>query len=62
MDFVHHWRERGFQKGWLVTRLKVGSSKYYSWEKRYGKDNDHNGKIPRDHWVLDWEKQNDKGD
>ncbi len=32
-------------------------SKFYTWHDRYGKDNSHNGKIPRDYWVQDWEKQ-----
>lgn len=39
--------------GW--ARLKT--SKYHSWKKRYGKANSHNGKIPRDWWLEDWEKQ-----
>lgn len=57
VDFVHHWHERGFAKGWLVSKLGVAPSKFYSWHGRYGKDNDHNGKIPRDYWVQDWEKR-----
>lgn len=57
VDFVHHWHEREFDKGWLIKQLEVGMSKYYSWHKRYGKDNDHNGKIPRDYWVEEWEKK-----
>lgn len=31
-------------------------SKFYSWHERYGKDNDHNGKMPRDYWLQEWEK------
>ena len=57
VDFVHHWRERGFAKVWLVKLLGIGTSKFYSWQERYGKANDHNGKIPRDYWVQDWEKE-----
>jgi len=57
VDFVHHWHEREFEQGWLVSKLSIGASKFYSWRKRYGKDNDHNGKIPRDYWVQDWERQ-----
>ena len=34
-----------------------GTSKFYDWKQRYGKANEHNGKIPRDHWLEDWEKQ-----
>jgi len=35
----------------------VARGKYYSWCRRYGKANEHNGKIPRDHWLEDWEKK-----
>ena len=34
-----------------------GRSKFYDWRKRYGKVNEHNGWIPRDWWLEDWEKQ-----
>ena len=29
--------------------------KFYDWRKRYGKVNEHNGLVPRDHWIEDWE-------
>ena len=32
-------------------------SKFYSWHERYGKANEHNGKVPRDYWLEDWEKR-----
>lgn len=35
----------------------ISSSKYYNWKERYGKANEHNGLIPRDFWLEDWEKQ-----
>ncbi len=35
----------------------LGLSKFYDWRKRYGKVNEHNGWIPRDWWLEDWEKQ-----
>lgn len=57
VDFVHHWHEREFEKGEIIRKLGVRPSKFYSWAKRYGMENEHNGKIPRDHWVLDAEKQ-----
>lgn len=31
-------------------------SKFYSWHERYGKSNEHNGKIPRDYWLAEREK------
>jgi hypothetical protein len=27
------------------------------WAQRYGKINQHNGSIPRDFWLIDWEKK-----
>ena len=30
VDFVHHWRERGFEDGVLVRGLGIGTSKFYS--------------------------------
>lgn len=40
----------------IVSWLNLGRSKYYDWKKRYGKANEHNGWIPRDFWLEDWEK------
>jgi putative transposase len=57
VDFVRHWHERDFGKGVLVKGLGIGISKFYSWCDRYGKDNDHNGKMPQDYWLQQWEKQ-----
>jgi transposase InsO family protein len=57
VDFVHHWNEREFDRGLLIRGLGIRASKFYSWEKRYGKENEHNGKIPRDHWLHEWEKE-----
>ena len=41
----------------LLFWLELGSSKYHTWRKRYGKANEHNGQIPRDWWLESWEKQ-----
>jgi len=44
-----------------VTRIVgwsgLAKGKYYDWVKRYGKVNEHNARIPRDHWLTDDEKQ-----
>jgi putative transposase len=39
--------------GWM----QLGTSKFHDWKHRYGKVNEHNGKVPRDWWLHDWEKQ-----
>jgi transposase InsO family protein len=40
----------------LVRWIGLGMSKFYDWRKRYGKVNEHNGLVPRDHWLEGWEK------
>ena len=41
----------------IVSWLQISRSKFYDWQARYGQVNEHNGKIPRDHWLLPEEKQ-----
>ena len=58
MDFVRRWSEKteiGTVRfiGWL----DITASKFYDWRERYGKVNEHNGWVPRDFWLEDWEKQ-----
>lgn len=57
VDFVKHWSDRAeMPVRSLLTGLSLCSSKYHSWKQRYGKDNFHNGKIARDHWLEGWER------
>lgn len=37
--------------------INLNSSKYYSWTSREGLQNNHNGIIPKNNWLLDWEKE-----
>ena len=41
----------------LLSWAGLPTSKFHSWKHRYGKANQHNGQIPRDWWIEDWEKQ-----
>jgi len=41
----------------LIGWLGITKSKYYSWNFRLGKPNEHNGQIPRKHWILPWERE-----
>jgi len=41
----------------MIRLIGISSSKYYSWIDRKGETNNHNGKTPRGHWCLDWEKE-----
>ena len=58
MDFVNGWSEKTeIALGRFIGWLGIARSKFYDWHARYGKVNEHNGKIPRDFWLDDWEKQ-----
>lgn len=41
----------------MLSWLELGTSKFHDWKHRYGKANEHNGQVPRDHWLEGWEKQ-----
>lgn len=41
----------------LAKWIGIPLSKYYDWKSRSGMTNLHNGKIPRDNWILSWERQ-----
>jgi putative transposase len=58
VDLVRRWSEASeIGAGRLVGWLGVSSSKFYDWRERYGRVNEHNGWVPRDFWLEDWEKQ-----
>jgi len=40
----------------LLEWLGLATSKFHEWRKRYGQANEHNGKVPRDWWLEEWEK------
>ena len=41
----------------LTRWLGISKAKFYSWKERYGRANEHNASVPRDHWIEDWERQ-----
>ena len=41
----------------LVSWIGVAKSKFHDWRRRYGKVNEHNALVPRDHWLELWEIQ-----
>ena len=66
VDYVNHWSKRAdVPKRRLFVWLDLRAGKYHEWKKRYGKVNEHNGLVPRDHWleaheqqaILDFERQ-----
>ena len=58
MAYIQYWRSRAsLPQKTLLTWLELSPSKFHDWAKRYGKANEHNGKIPRDYWLEDWERK-----
>ena len=58
MDFIRKWsRKTGLAIERLLQWLGLSAGKYYDWAQRYGKINQHNGSVPRDFWLTDWEKK-----
>jgi len=58
IDFVNHWSKKTeISVAQFIPWLAISASKFYGWSARYGKVNEHNGWIPRDFWLEDWEKQ-----
>jgi putative transposase len=58
VDFVRTWSEKTELPaerflGWL----ELARGKFFAWRQRYGKANEHNALVPRDHWLEDWERQ-----
>lgn len=57
VDFVAHWSERTeLPAKHIIGWLGIARGKFYAWKKRYGKVNEHNGSVPRDHWLEPHEK------
>jgi transposase InsO family protein len=55
---VKRWADRTrLPVGRFITWLGLKPSKFYSWKDRFGKINEHNAWIPRDHWLDDTETQ-----
>ena len=55
---MNHWSlQTEIVVGRMVGWLGIASSKFYDWRKRYGKVNEHNAQVPRDHWLEAWEER-----
>jgi putative transposase len=57
VDFVRVWSDKTeLPIDRFVGWLGIARGKFFGWRQRYGKVNEHNALIPRDHWLLDDEK------
>ncbi len=51
VDYIGRWTERAeLPAQRLLGWLELAPSKFHQWKDRYGKANEHNGKVPRDWW------------
>jgi putative transposase len=58
VDFVNRWSDKtGITVLSFLLWLGLATSKWHSWKDRYGKANEHNAWIPRDHWLAAEEKK-----
>ena len=58
MDFVNRWSSKtGIAVVCFLLWIGLGRSKWHDWKRRYGKVNEHNAWIPRDHWLEEIEKK-----
>ena len=57
VDYVRYWSGRTeLPVARFAVRLGIGRSKFYGWQSRYGRVNEHNAWVPRDHWLETHEK------
>ena len=55
---MRHWSEQSeicYEQ--LLRWIQLSSRKFRDWRTRYGKANEHNHLVPRDHWLEMWEKE-----
>jgi putative transposase len=41
----------------LIRMVGISHSTYYQWNDRIGQPNHHNAAVPKNNWILDWEKE-----
>ena len=57
VDYVNHWKGRTEIPAKRILRwIGLYEATFYKWCRHYGKEHSHNGAIPRDHWIEDWER------
>ncbi len=58
VDFIAHWSAfTELAAGRFAAWLGLSPRKFSRWRQRYGKANEHNALVPRDHWLEAWEKE-----
>jgi transposase InsO family protein len=58
VDFIRSWSDKTeIPMTRFLPWIGIGTSKFYDWKGRFGKVNEHNAWVPRDHWLTDDEKE-----
>ena len=58
VDFVRYWSElTELPVCRFLKWIELSPRKFGRWQQRFGKVNEHNGLVPRDHQIEDWERQ-----
>lgn len=58
VDFVRSWSDKtDIPLARFMPWIGIGTSKFYDWKQRFGKVNEHNAWVPRDHWLTAEEKE-----
>lgn len=56
VEFIDRICSQTGMKLYQVTdKLGLRRALYYSWKSRFGQPNKHNGQVPRENWLEDWE-------
>jgi len=58
VDFIRTWADKTeIAVSRFLPWVGIGTSKFHDWKARFGKVNEHNAWVPRDHWLTDAEKE-----
>ncbi len=58
MIFIEQWQTKtGYKLNRFIQWLGIGRSKYYSWVKRQGRENQHNAPQPKQQWLTEDEQE-----
>ena len=53
VDFLGHYSQlTSLAMRRLLGWLELSPRQFGRWQDRYGKANEHNAMIPRDHWIV----------
>jgi len=55
IDYIADKSDLSYQN--LIKILDITRSRFYDWQKRKGIENRHNGKLPKGHWILPYERK-----